>query len=59
MQELVHRLQDKSGPFVPEKPEMKLALGLAFGKYGFIRGIQLTASRLHRCRPPYGGVDEP
>lgn len=34
MQELVHRLQGKSGPFVPEKPEMKLALGLAFGKYG-------------------------
>lgn len=34
MQELVHRLQGKSGSFVPEKPEMKLAVALAFGTYG-------------------------
>ena len=33
-QEIVHRLQGKSSPFLPEKPEVKLALALAFGKYG-------------------------
>ena len=33
IQELVHRLQGKDEPFVTEKPEVKLALALAFGKY--------------------------
>ena len=33
-QELVHRLEGKDGRFAPEKPEVKLELALAFGKYG-------------------------
>lgn len=33
-QELVHRLHGKNGSFTPEKPEVKLELALAFGKYG-------------------------
>ncbi|CAN5573767.1 molybdopterin oxidoreductase family protein [soil metagenome] len=32
-QELVHRLNGKSGEFQPEPPEMKLNFGLMFGKY--------------------------
>lgn len=32
-QELVHRLRGNDGPFAPEKPEAKLGLALAFGKY--------------------------
>ena len=32
-QELVHRLHGKDGTFTPERPEVKLELALAFGKY--------------------------
>lgn len=32
-QELVHRLDGKNGEFKPEPPEVKLNLGLMFGKY--------------------------
>jgi anaerobic selenocysteine-containing dehydrogenase len=32
-QEIVHRLQGKNGSFTPEKPEVKLEMALAFGKY--------------------------
>jgi len=31
---------------------------MAFRKYGFIKGIGLTVSRLKRCKPHNGGVDE-
>ena len=31
---------------------------LAFRKYGFIKGIKLTISRLKRCQPINGGIDE-
>lgn len=30
----------------------------AFRKYGFSKGIKLTISRLKRCKPQNGGVDE-
>jgi len=29
----------------------------AFEYYGFIKGLKLTISRLLRCKPPNGGVD--
>lgn len=32
---------------------------LALRKRGFIKGIILTAKRLHRCRPGSGGIDLP
>ncbi len=45
-QELVHRLQGKDENFTPEKPEVKLALALAFGKY------QLSLEKLKEA--PHG-----
>ena len=39
-QELVHRLNGKTEPFIPEPPEVKLNLALMFGKY------QLSLERL-------------
>ena len=31
----------------------------AIGKYGSLKGLRLTVSRLLRCRPPYeGGEDQ-
>ncbi|MCO7626141.1 membrane protein insertion efficiency factor YidD [Pseudomonas fluorescens] len=32
---------------------------LAFQKYGFIKGVDLTARRICRCRYPNGGTDYP
>ena len=32
---------------------------LAFRKYGFLRGVILTARRLYHCRPGFGGLDMP
>jgi putative membrane protein insertion efficiency factor len=31
---------------------------IAFRKYGFINGLRLSISRLRRCKPHNGGVDE-
>ena len=31
---------------------------IAFRKYGFSKGLKLTISRLRRCKPQNGGVDE-
>ncbi|MBX8467905.1 MULTISPECIES: membrane protein insertion efficiency factor YidD [unclassified Pseudomonas] len=32
---------------------------LAFQKYGFFKGVDLTARRICRCRYPNGGTDYP
>ncbi len=45
-QEIVHRLQGNNGSFAPEKPEVKLDLALAFGKY------QLSLEKLKEA--PHG-----
>lgn len=45
-QELVHRLRGNNGDYEPEKPEVKLALALAFGKY------QLSLEKLKEA--PHG-----
>lgn len=31
---------------------------LSFRKYGFLKGCKLTISRLRRCKPATGGIDE-
>ncbi len=32
---------------------------IAVMKYGILIGVTLSILRIHRCRPPYGGVDYP
>lgn len=32
---------------------------VSFERHGFVRGLRLVWQRLIRCRPPYGGVDNP
>jgi putative membrane protein insertion efficiency factor len=53
------RLSRRLGHRCVYEPSCSRYSELSFRKYGLWRGFALTAKRLWRCRPGYGGIDLP